>query len=358
MKAILLVGGEGTRLRPLTYDTPKQMLPIVGLPMIERVLGHLGSHGVDEAVLSLGYLPDAFMQAYPEGVAGGVRLSYAVEPEPYDTAGALRFAADTAGIEETFVVLNGDVLTDMDVTALVEFHRRRGGQATISLHPVEDPSRFGVVQTDEDGRVEAFIEKPPVDQAPTNLINAGTYVLEPAILERIPPGRRVSIERETFPAMVEDGQVFALADPSYWLDTGTPVAYLQAHRDLLDGTRGVLPNPVAQQLDGTIWTEGGAVVKGTVVGPSYLARDVRVSEGATVRGSCIGRCSVVEDGARVVDSVVLDGACIAAEASVKGSIVGPGATVGQRCSVRPVSVIGAGAILASGTVLDGARVPE
>ncbi len=281
-----------------------------------------------------------------------------MEPEPYDTAGALRFAADTAGIDETFVVLNGDVLTDMDVTALVEFHRRRGGQATISLHPVEDPSRFGVVQTDEDGRVEAFIEKPPIDQAPTNLINAGAYVLEPAVLERIPPGRRVSIERETFPVMVEAGQVFALADSSYWLDTGTPVAYLQAHRDLLDGTRGVPPDPQAEELDGNIWTEGGAIVKGTVVGPSYLARDVRVSGGATVRGSCIGRCSVVEDGARIVDSVVLDGARIATDASVEGSIVGPGATVGQRCSVRPVSVIGAGAILASGTVLDGARVPE
>jgi mannose-1-phosphate guanylyltransferase len=358
VKAILLVGGEGTRLRPLTYDTPKQMLPIVGRPMIERVLEHLAAHGVDQAILSLGYLPDAFMRAYPEGVAGGVRLSYAVEPEPYDTAGALRFAADVAGIEETFVVLNGDVLSDMDVSALVDFHRRRGAQATIALHPVEDPSRFGVVQTDEHGRVEAFIEKPPADQAPTNLINAGTYVLEPAVLDRIPPGRRVSIERETFPALVDDGRVFALADSRYWLDTGTPVAYLQAHRDLLDGTRGVPPNDSAEELDGNIWSEGDAIVKGTVVGPSYLARDVRVSGGATVRGSFLGCCSIVEDGARVVDSVVLDSAHIAADASVEGSIVGPGATVGQRCSVRPVSVIGRGAILASGTVLDGARIPE
>ncbi len=161
MKAVVLVGGEGTRLRPLTLSSPKQMLPIVGVPMIERVLGHLAAHGVDEAVLSLGYLPDAFMEAYPDGRAVGVRLTYAVEPEPLDTAGAVRFAAKYAGIAETFVVVNGDVLTDLDLTSLVAFHRQRGAEGTIALHPVSDPSAFGVVPTDEEGRVMAFVEKPP-----------------------------------------------------------------------------------------------------------------------------------------------------------------------------------------------------
>ena len=210
MKAVVLVGGEGTRLRPLTLSSPKQMLPIVGVPMIERVLGHLASHGIDEAVLSLGYLPDAFMEAYPDGHAAGVRLTYAVEPEPLDTAGAVRFAATFAGVDETFVVVNGDVLTDLDLTALVAFHRDRGAEGTIALHPVADPSAFGVVPTDREGRVTAFVEKPPRDEAPTNEINAGTYVLEPSVLAPIPEAGRVSIERETFPAMVRDGGLFAL----------------------------------------------------------------------------------------------------------------------------------------------------
>ena len=199
MKAVVLVGGEGTRLRPLTLTSPKQMLPIVGVPMIERVLGQLAAHGVDEAVLSLGYLPDAFTEAYPDGRAAGVALTYAVEPEPLDTAGAVRFAATFAGITETFVVVNGDVLTDMNLTTLVEFHRDRGAEGTIALHPVADPSAFGVVPTNSEGRVTAFVEKPPRDEAPTNEINAGTYVLEPSVLARIPEGGRVSIERETFP---------------------------------------------------------------------------------------------------------------------------------------------------------------
>ena len=209
MKAVVLVGGEGTRLRPLTLSAPKQMLPIVGVPMIERVLGHLARHGVDEAVLSLGYLPDAFMEAYPDGRAAGIRLFYAVEPEPLDTAGAVRFAATLAGIAETFVVVNGDVLTDLDLTSLVAFHRERRAEGTIALHPVADPSAFGVVPTDEEGRVTAFVEKPPRDEAPTNEINAGTYVLEASVLARIPEGGRVSIERETFPAMVRDRRLFA-----------------------------------------------------------------------------------------------------------------------------------------------------
>ena len=199
------MGGEGTRLRPLTLTVPKQMLPVVEQPMIERVVGHLADHGIDEAVLSLGYRPDAFINSYPSGSIDGVRLSYAVEPTPLDTAGAIRFAAAHAGVDETFVVVNGDVLTDSDISELIAFHRRSGAEATISLTPVDDPSSFGVVVTDDGGRVEAFIEKPPRDEVPTNLINAGTYVMEPSVLARIPSDRRASVERETFPALVEEG---------------------------------------------------------------------------------------------------------------------------------------------------------
>ncbi len=360
MRALVLVGGEGTRLRPLTLTTPKQMLPIVEQPMIERVLGHLASHGIEDAVLSLGYRPDAFINAYPGSVIAGVRSSYAVEPDPLDTAGAIRFAADWGSIDETFVVLNGDVLTDCDITALITFHRDRGAEATIGLTPVEDPSSFGVVPTDEHGAVTAFIEKPPREEAPTNLINAGIYVLEPSVLERIPKGTRVSIERETFPSMVDDRTLFALASDAYWLDTGTPDAYLRAHRDLLSGRRDGPPAPGAV-LDPSIGP-GSWRIDSVDVAPGSLERSLvgagaTVLEGAVVEDSVVGAGAVVEDGATVTSSVLLAGARIASKASVDGSIVGPGAIIGQRCIIQPVSVIGAGAVTASGTVVDGERVP-
>ncbi|HXW34671.1 MAG TPA: nucleotidyltransferase family protein, partial [Acidimicrobiales bacterium] len=220
MKAIVLVGGEGTRLRPLTNTTPKQLLPVVEVPMLERVLSWLGSSGLCDVVLSLGYRPDAFIDSYPDGLVGGVHLTYAVEPQPLDTAGAIRFAALQSAVEETFVVVNGDVLTDLDLSSLLDFHRSRRAAGTIHLTPVEDPSRFGVVPIDDRGRVIDFIEKPPPHEAPTNLINAGTYVLEPEVLELIKSTGRVSIEREVFPEIAASGELYGLASDAYWLDTG------------------------------------------------------------------------------------------------------------------------------------------
>ena len=356
MKAVVLVGGEGTRLRPLTLSSPKQMLPIVGVPMIERVLGQLVLHGVDEAVLSLGYLPDAFMQAYPDGRASGVRLIYAVEPEPLDTAGAVRFAATFAGITGTFVVVNGDVLTDLDLTSLVAFHRERGAEGTIALHPVADPSAFGVVPTDDEGRVIAFVEKPPRDEAPTNEINAGTYVLEASVLDRIPEGGRVSIERETFPAMVRDGGLYARSDDGYWLDTGTPSAYLEANFDYVNGKRGPVVAPGLGDRGKGVLAEGESDIEGEVVGPAVVFAGCVVEVGARVERSILGPGSVVSAGALVVDSVLMEGCHVAADAKVAGSVMGPRSIVGQRGDVRPVSVLGADAVVSSGTVVDGERV--
>jgi mannose-1-phosphate guanylyltransferase len=356
MKAVVLVGGEGTRLRPLTLSSPKQMLPIVGVPMIERVLGHLASHGVDDAVLSLGYLPDAFMEAYPDGRVAGIGLTYAVEPEPLDTAGAVRFAAMFAGIDETFVVVNGDVLTDLDLTTLVSFHRARGAEGTIALHPVADPSAFGVVPTDDVGRVTAFVEKPPRDEAPTNEINAGTYVLEPSMLERIPEGGRVSIERETFPAMVRDGRLFARSDDRYWLDTGTPAAYLEANFDYLNQKRGPIVDPGLVDRGDGVLMEGRSAIEGEVVGPSVIFSGCVIEPGALVERSIVGRGSAVSAGASIVDSVLMGGCHVAADAKVAGSVMGPRSIVGQRGDVRAVSVLGADAVVSSGTLVDGERV--
>jgi mannose-1-phosphate guanylyltransferase len=353
------VGGEGTRLRPLTLTVPKQMLPVVEQPMIERVIGHLADHGIDEAVLSLGYRPDAFINAYPNGTIAGVRLSYAVEPTPLDTAGAIGFAARQGAVDETFVVVNGDVLTDSDISELIAFHRLRGAEATISLTPVDDPSTFGVVPTDDEGRVEAFIEKPPRDEAPTNLINAGTYVFEPSVLERIPEGRPLSIERETFPALVEAGTLFALGSDAYWLDTGTPDTYLRAHRDILLGRRPGVPSPGAEldpSLGSLVWRIGEVDVRSGSVIRSLLGRGSSVGPEVEVEESVIGAGAVIEEGASVVGSVLLPGARVASKATVERSVIGPGAIVGQRCVIHGVSVIGAGAVTASGTVIDGQRV--
>jgi mannose-1-phosphate guanylyltransferase len=357
VKAIVLVGGTGTRLRPLTLRTPKQMLPIIEQPMIERVLSGLARGGIEEAVLSLGYLPDAFMRAYPGGEAAGVHLTYAVEPEPYDTAGAVRFAADTAGIDDTFLVVNGDVLTDLDVSTLIDFHRSCGAEGTIRLYPVEDPSAFGVVDTDDDGRVRAFIEKPPAGEAPSDLINAGTYVFEPSVLERIAPGRRTSIERKTFPEMVADGVLFARADPAYWLDTGTPADFLAAHADLLNGKRPGPPCPGAYLVSPGVWATGTPGFDGEAVAPCFVGAGARIAPGARIEGSVVGRGAVVDAGAVVVSSVLMARTYVGVDARIEGSILGEGALIGEGCRLRPISVVGPEVEVEPGTVLDGQRIP-
>jgi mannose-1-phosphate guanylyltransferase len=331
VRAVVLVGGFGTRLRPLTRHRPKQMLPIVNRPMIEHVVGHLVDHGVDDVVLSLGYQPDGFRDAYPRGRCAGATLHYAVEPEPLDTAGAIGFAARDAGIDERFLVVNGDVLTDLDVTAFVAFHEARGAEATISLHRVDDPSRYGVVVTDARGRVSAFVEKPPRGEAASDLINAGTYVLEPSVIDRIPQGRRVSVERETFPAMASDGSLYARADGCYWIDTGTPCEYIQAQLDLVDGVRGA-------PVDG-------------------IHPDAHVGADAAVKRSVIGAGAVVADGARVENAVLLPEVRVCSAAVIDGSVVGEGAVVAEGAQVLRGSVVGDGEVVGRGTHLGGERFP-
>jgi NDP-sugar pyrophosphorylase family protein len=356
MRAVVLVGGEGTRLRPLTWTTPKQMLPVAEVPMIERVLAHLREHGVDEVVLSLGYRPDAFITAFPDGRCAGVKLSYAVEPEPLDTAGAIRFAARHAGVAERFLAVDGDVLTDLDVSALVAFHEQRGAEATIHLTRVDDPSRFGVVPTDADGRVVAFVEKPAPGTAPTHHINAGTYVLEPSVLDRIPDGRRVSIERETFPSLVTAGTLYARPDDSYWIDTGTPAEYLQAQLDLIAGRRSGPPAPGAVERDVGVWTLGPAVVDGSVFAPVLIGDGCHVERDARVERAVVGARARVHRGARVKCSVLLPGAIVRPGAVVEGSVVGELAVVGDNARVGGGSVVGGRATVAAGAEFEGVKV--
>jgi mannose-1-phosphate guanylyltransferase len=328
LHAIVLVGGFGTRLRPLTLSRPKQLLPVIDRPMLDWVVERLAAAGVDEIVLSLGYLPAAFEAAYPDGRCAGTRLQYASEPEPLDTAGAIRFAADHAGIAETFVVANGDVLTDLSIADLVATHRAAEAEATIHLIGVEDPSAFGVVERDESGRILRFVEKPPPGTAPSNLINAGTYVLEPSVLARIPPGQPWSIERRTFPAVAADGRFSSLATADYWIDAGRPDLYRQANLDLVNGRR----HEVVEAIAPGARIARSARVADSVVGPADVGDDATVTGSVVLPGASIGAGAVVED-------------------SIVAGVVGDGATV-----VR--TVVGADAKIPNGEQLHDARVPE
>lgn len=329
MRAVVLVGGRGSRLRPLTDHVPKPMLPIGHQPMIARLVDRLALAGVRDVTLALGFRPEPFVDAFPDQRIGDVTLHYAVEPEPLDTAGAIRFAADFAGIDETFVVSNGDIVTDLDVARLVAAHRECGAEATVHLTPVDDPSAFGVVEVGPDGRVARFVEKPEPGDTASNLINAGTYVFQPSVLARIAPGRRVSVERETFQSLVADGTLFAMATDDYWLDTGRPELYLKANIDLLTGVR--------------------------VDRCEALADGARVHPAATLDRSLVEHDAEVGAGSRLVGTIVLEGARVGDDTTLDRSIVM--GRVGHGAVVRN-SVIGVDGDVPAGSTLVDARLPE
>ena len=234
MKAVILVGGQATRLRPLTSNAPKAMLPVLNIPFLEYVIRYLSKHRIKDIILAQGYLAQPIESYLGDGSRLGVKLTYVVEDTPLETAGAVKNAEKYLG--ETCLMLNGDIFSDLDITAMIEHHRERKAKATIALTPVDDPTSYGLVETGARGRISQFLEKPSRSQVTTNMINAGTYLLEPEILAQIPPQTKVSIEREVFPLLLEQGKpVYAYPSSAYWMDTGTPEKYLRLHRDLLSG---------------------------------------------------------------------------------------------------------------------------
>ncbi len=301
MHAVVLVGGFGTRLRPLTNSLPKPLLPLGQRTILEWLLVHLARGGVTDAVLALGFKPEPFMQAYPDARCAGVRLSYAIEDSPLDTAGAIGFAARSAGLHErgeTFVVANGDIVTDLSVGDLVAAHRANvshGARATIHLTPVADPSQYGVVEFEEVGRVRGFREKPAPGTTTSRHVNAGTYVFEPDVLDIMPGDAPLSVERVTFPALVERAALFAHPTDDYWLDAGRPESYLRANLDLVGGRR--------RDRD------------------TAVHASATVASDATVRDSVVGAQAVIEPGASVVGSVIFPGVRVGAGARVSGSSV-------------------------------------
>jgi mannose-1-phosphate guanylyltransferase len=355
--AVVLVGGEGTRLRPLTLERPKPVLPLLGRPLLAYVLERLAEGGVTRVIFGCGYLPDPIQACFGER-ALGLALEYVVEPRPMGTAGGIRHAA-RGRVSETFLALNGDILADAPLAALVLAHRERGAAATIALTPVADPSRYGLVRTDEDGRVLGFLEKPAPEEIDTDLINAGAYVLEPSVLDLIEDGRAVSIERETFPALVGAG-LFALAQDGYFSDVGTPESYIAAHHDLLAGRiRSQLPGLTV----GGRWIDDGATVSADAVfeAPCHIASGVTVGAGALVgAGSSVAAGAQIEDRAQLRGAVVQERASVGEGAIVADAVIGPRAHVGAGALIESGAVVGPGVTIAErATVAAGERVfPE
>lgn len=337
--AVILVGGQGTRLRPLTLSAPKPMLPIAGVPFLSHLLSRIRDAGITHVVLSTSYRAEVFAEHFGDGSALGLEIDYVVEEEPLDTAGAIRNAAGHLRADDT-VIFNGDILSGADLGALVATHRAVSADVTLHLQRVADPSRFGSVPTDDHGRVTAFLEKTP--NPPANQVNAGCYVFRRAVIDSIPADRPVSVERETFPTLLaENAHIHGFVDNSYWLDVGTPEAFVRGSADLVLGTA---PSTALPGLPGELLVLDGA----------------RVAADATVTGgSTLGAGAQVDAQARVAESVLFDGARVGQGAVVERSVLGAGACVQPGAVLRGV-VLGDRASVGAGCeLLDGARVwPE
>ncbi len=348
MKAILLAGGAGTRLRPLTLNTPKPIVPLFDRPFLYHQIDVLRRvPGIDEVILSLNYQPDLIEAVIGDGADAGLPVRYVVEPEPRGTGGAVKFAAPH--LDGPTFVFNGDVLTDVDLNAVLDRHRSLGARATLVLAPVDDPLRYGLVETDSGGRITRFIEKPDPSEVRCRTINAGIYVLEPDTFDLIPTGVRHSIERGYFPALIERGEnVVAYIEEGYWRDIGTPAAYLDAHRDILDGLcrSACLPWGAGASAD-PIVADGATVDPGAnLTGPCYVAPDATIRAGAKVGPhAVVGRGVVVKPEAELRNAVVWSGTTIGVGATLDGAIAG------CNCQIGDHARLGAGTVLGDGSTV-------
>jgi NDP-sugar pyrophosphorylase family protein len=352
MQAIVLVGGEGTRLRPLTYGTPKPMVPIMNVPFLARTLERLYVAEIRDVILAAGYMPQAIVDYFGDGSQLGMKVTYVIEETPLGTAGAIKNVEEH--ITGPFFVLNGDILTSLDFRAMREYHHAKGGIGTLHLVRVEDPSPFGCVVHDGNGRVTEFVEKPPKEEAPTDEINAGTYLLEPEILSFIPPNQMISIERVTFPEIIKAGKaLYAYTTNDYWLDLGRPEQYLAAHRDVLSGA---MPLAVEPGISG----EGADALRGHpgVIPPVHAGGDIVVDASATIGPNVVlGRSCSIGASASVRESVLWERVSVGAGAIVEEAILASGVTIGPKAHISKGSVIGHDVSVDPGAVLEpGARL--
>jgi mannose-1-phosphate guanylyltransferase len=340
MKAILLAGGKGTRLRPLTIHTPKPIVPIFDRPFLHYQLDLLRQvSGIDEVVLSLNYQPRRIEEIFGDGSESGLAIRYVVEPEPLGTAGAVRYAGES--LHESVVVFNGDVLTQVDLNAVIALHRERKARATIVLTPVENPTAYGLVETDAQGNIQRFLEKPNPDEITCNTINAGIYVLEPDTFDRIPKNMPWSIERSFFPSLIERGETFvAYISNGYWIDIGTPEKYMQVHRDIMDGRYRAAPFAGSAS---TTWVHPSARIDEgvTLEGPCFIDEGVTVRTGARIGAySVIGRQCWVEEHATLERAIVWPNTRVSQDAVLRRSIVGRHCHIGRNAFVEDGVVLG------------------
>ncbi len=353
MQAVILVGGEGTRLRPLTSTVPKPVVPLVDRPFISFMLEWLREHGIDDVIMSCGFLATSVRNVLGDGSSYGIRLRFVEEPDPRGTAGALKFAESM--LDERFLMLNGDVLTDIDLTTQIAQHERTGATATLALVPVEDPSAYGLVHLHEDNSVRDFLEKPSPDAIDTNLISAGAYVLERSILELVEPDRNVSIEREVWPQLIGDG-LYGFPSNSYWLDIGTPERYLQGTFDILEGN---VHTAVRERLgDSYLAVSPSAQVLGRAIPPAMIESGAYIAEGAHV-GSLVvlGHDVKIGAGTVVERAVILNGSEIGENCTLRDCIVAAGCRIGAGTHIQDGAVLGEGATIGADNVIaGGARI--
>ncbi|MFE5162023.1 sugar phosphate nucleotidyltransferase [Streptomyces sp. NPDC056697] len=352
-EAILLVGGKGTRLRPMTVHTPKPMVPAAGVPFLTHQLARARAAGVEHIVLATSYLAEVFEPYFGDGSALGLHLEYVTEEEPLGTGGAIRNVASRlrSGPDDPVLIFNGDILTGLDIRALVDNHRTTGADVSLHLTRVPDPRAYGLVPTDEQGRVTAFLEKPQtLEEIVTDQINAGAYVFNRSVIDTIPADRPVSVERETFPGLLAAGaHLQGMVDSTYWLDLGTPQAFVRGSADLVLGRA---PSPAVPGrcgdrlvLDSASVAGDAKLTGGTVIGPQ-----ARVGAGARIDGSTVLEGAVVEEGAQVRDSLVGAGARIGARTVLEGAVVGDGALVGPDNELRDGVRVWCGADIPAGAV--------
>lgn len=341
MKAVILVGGEATRLRPLTCNIPKGMVPVLNIPFLEWMVGHLKRHGVTEIIMSLGFLAQPIQDYFKDGSQQGVLIRYVQEKEPLGTAGGIRNAAPY--IDDTFLALNGDIIHDFNITRLVESHRKNKAKATIAIIPVEDPSRYGLIETDADSRITRFLEKPKPEDITTDKINAGIYVLEPGVFEVIPPQTRVSIERETFPQLLAAGErVFAYPENVYWIDAGAPEAYLQLHRDLLAG-RTRLYSPAGTGLQRGIDCDIAPTAE--IIGSVIIGNKCHIGKNVKIKGPAVlGAGCIVEEDCIIEDSILWQNVYLGPQSIVYSSIIANGCQLEKKNTLRQ-SVLGDNVII-------------
>ncbi len=365
MKAIILVGGKATRLLPLTSNTPKAIVPVLNIPFLEHVIRYLSQHQIKDIILAQGYLAQPIEGYLGDGSRLGVRLSYVGEDTPLGTAGAVKNAARY--LDETFLVLNGDVFTDLDITAMIDFHRQRKAKVTIAITPVDDPTSYGLIETGADGRVIRFLEKPSrseVLRRRANMINAGTYVLEADVLAQIPLRTEVSFEHEVFPQLLaEKKPVYAYSSPAYWIDIGTPEKYLQLHRDLLSGKCQQCVLAPGEEI--AIGEHSDIHPTAQIKGPAVIGANCSIGRGVRLTGPVVigDGCTILED-SLIEDSVIWRNARLGPRVSLKKAILadncylnegssGEGVVLGDNVTVASNGKLEPGSKIEPGTTVEG-----